>query len=892
MRILKTKESRQYRGISSSTEGFFNMKTYTQGNSIFRYMGVVLLLMVAMTAASWAQTWPVPAVPPTPAVVPAAQTIPAGFEMTGFIEYASVDQQCIPNANPTPANPPKPDGCKTSGGWIQVNGMTVRVPANTIVQFPANTITWEETFEFNSTGVPGETGMALTDTVRLPGTYEASVQGNIVNGQYISGLIFLSQQSLMGFQGFIEGFDYANGIAIINGYRVQIDDPAGKFSSGFPGNPIAVASGIPGWNPAVTPANPTGASFLQDSRFSIDENNPTIKTETGYPLCIPRFDPLTADDPLCPRANRPRDAAGLPLRIFTMDALINPLTGLPPTSFNGDPLQPPTDPTKFAPLTVGDWVDVGGELLLDSNGAPYILAHTIAGAIGIFTFPGTDPAYVAIDVLLQGTGGVANPNFPQEAGIRTRVEGFTTDDSRNIDVYAIDIDCNGVDTPRLPLWVSSFPVDPGPPTGAVRGRWRWRPNGGNFLPPAMVIGARVSGGALAIADPTLNILTEQYQAPNFEFIFAEGLGIGAMPVTFNFNDIPFLVNGIGPWPPADNIQQGAISNPNGFSNQVIGQLNPFPDAVTPATSCVTGGVTATATAVASFTPSPGPVATGTVVTLSAAGSNPVNGPFSWVQVVNPGDPLVTITNAHSATATFIAPVVAAPTTLTFQLTVGGNNTTVPATANLLVPVATAPAGTPPAVTAASAPANPVASGAAVTLTASSIDPAGGPVTYVFTPDAAAIAAGIVLGPQVVNVDGSVSVSFVAPIVPTLAGPQTYVFTVAGTSTPSGLTGTTTVSVVVNPAADVVTITAVVYRQAKARLVITATDVTPGVLLTVTLDTINQATGLPWTGVMGPAIPAAPGTYSITFSNVDAPNLVTITSSGGGVATSGVTLLRQ
>jgi hypothetical protein len=44
--------------------------------------------------------------------------------------------------------------------------------------------------------------------------------------------------------------------------------------------------------------------------------------------------------------------------------------------------------------------------------------------------------------------------------------------------------------------------------------------------------------------------------------------------------------------------------------------------------------------------------------------------------------------------------------------------------------------------------------------------------------------------------------------------------------------------------------------------------------------------------MGPAIPAAPGTFSITFSNIAAPNLVTITSSGGGVATSGVTLLRQ
>lgn len=845
---------------------------------------IALLLMLVATVTAGAQaTWPAPAVPPTPATVPAYQTIPAGFEMTGFIEYASVDQMCIANPDPTPGNPPMPDGCKTSGGWIQVDGMTIRVPANTIVQFPANTVTWEEVFEMNSTGVAGESGMALADSVRLPGTYEATIQGNIVNGQYISGLIFLSQQSLMGFQGFIEGFDYANGIAFINGYRVQINDPAGKFSSGYAG-----------WSNAVTPVNPLGASFVQDQRFSIDENNPTIKTETAYPLCIPRTDPLIADDPLCPQKNRPRDAAGKPLRIFTMDPLIDPLTGLPPIGFNGDLTQQPTDPSVFAPLEVGDWVDVGGTLLLDSNGAPYILAHTISGGVGIFTFPGSDPAYVAIDVLLQGTGGVANPGFPQEAGIRTRVEGFTTDDSRNIDVYAIDIDCNGIATPRVPSWVSNFPVDPGPPAGAVRGRWRWRPNGGNFLPPSMVIGARVSGGVLAVANPDLDILTEQYQAPNFEFIFAEGLGIGAAPVTFNFRDIPFLVNGIGPWPPADNIVQGAFSNPNGFSNQVIGQLNPFPDATAPATTCVTGGVTATATAVASFSPAPGPVPTGTLVSLFSTGSSPVNGPFLWQQIVNPGDPLVTISNPASPTATFVAPVVAAPTTLTFSLTVGGNNTTIPATVNVLVPVDAAGAGTPPAITATATPANPVPSGRLVTITSSAIDPAGGAVTFVITGADAATAAGIANGAIVLvsgAPDGSVQ-SFTTPIVATLLGPITYVFAVTGTSSASGLSGTTTVTVVVNPITDVVTITSVVYRQAKARLVVNATDVTPNVVLTTTLDTINPATGLPWTGVMGPAIPFAPGTFSITFSNVPAPNVVTVTSSGGGVAASGVTILRQ
>lgn len=843
------------------------MRVFEQGVKKFKLAGVVLLLMVASVATSWAQ-FTAPAVPPTPAVVPASQTIPPGFEMTGFIEYASVDQMCIPNPDPTPANPPSPDGCKTAGGWIQVNGITVRVPANTVLEFPANTITWEETFEFNSTGVAGETGMALADTVRLPGTYEATIQGNIVNGQYISGLIFLSQQSVMGFQGFIEGFDYANGIAIINGQRVQIDDPAAKFSAGYPS-----------WDP----------KYLQDSRFSVDENNPTIKTETAYPMCIPRTDPLVADDPLCPQRNRPKDAVGGVSRIFTMDPVIDPVTGLPPVFYNADPLQVPTDPTVFAPLAVGDWVDVGGEILLDGEGKAYILAHTITANVGIFTFPGTDPAYVSIDVLLEGTGGTENPAFPQEAGIRTRVEGFTTDETRGVDVFAIDIDCNGVQTPRIPFFAANFPADPGPPFGAVRGRWRFRPNGGNFMPAAMVLGAAVSGGNLQVVNPTLNILTEQYQAPNFEFIFAENLGIGTAPVSNNFRDIPFLVNGIGPWPPADNILQGQFSNPNGFSNQVIGQLNPFPDATPIATTCVTGGVTAQATAVGDWFVGtvgnkPAPVALGTVVSLTAAGSNPTNGPFLWEQIVNPGNPVVTITNANAATATFVAPVVGSPTNLTFRLTVGGNNTTLAGFANVIVPIDTAPAGTAPVLTATSAPGNPVASGAAVTLNVASLDPAGGTVTYVWTAPA-----GIVLTPGAP--DGSIQ-TFVAPIVPQLTAAQNLVFTVTGTSSASGLAGTTTVTVIVNPQADDVQIGRVLYRQQKARLVIDATDFSPGAVLTVTLDIINQATGLPWVGVMGPAVPPAPGNFSITFSNIDAPNLVTVTSQLGGSATSGVTVIRQ
>ena len=98
-------------------------------------------------------------------------------------------------------------------------------------------------------------------------------------------------------------------------------------------------------------------------------------------------------------------------------------------------------------------------------------------------------------------------------------------------------------------------------------------------------------------------------------------------------------------------------------------------------------------------------------------------------------------------------------------------------------------------------------------------------------------------------------TFTAPIVPTLSAPQSFVFTVKGTSGASTLSGTATVTVIVNPQIDVVAITAVTYRTGKARLTINATDNTPGVTLTATLDLINQATEQPWTGVMVRACPS-------------------------------------
>jgi hypothetical protein len=915
-------------GNSSSTEGVHDTMTVQRKRyNFFGHVLAGLLLILTLAGPALAQL-PKPNVPPTPATLPSDQTVAPGFEDLGFIQYASVDAMCDPApAQPpldntpgavvsqaAPPPPPTPAGCKTSGGWLQINGDVIRIPANTIVFFPNTYQTWEEIFENNpgavicsaggvgctlQTPVRGESGLALSDTVHPAFTFEAHVQGQIVNGTYMAGVVQISQQSGNGMQGFIEQLNYADGSMIVNGVRVQINDAVIQLQD-MNGNFFNKGRYTTGQSP--------------DIRFTADQNNTTIRSLTGYPMCIPRTAPGTypngpgtpgtpdpyvttgttgLDDPQCPEINRPRDNSGTVIDIYTMNA-----PGDPPTLDN----QFPQDPYTEVPFEVGDFVSIIGTQFQDGTGQSYVSATEIVANLGVYTFPNTDPAYIEIEVLLQGTGGSPDPAFPQEAARRTRVEGFSTDPLRNVDISAIDIDPCGNFTFRLPTWVSNFPVEQGLPLIGKKGRWRFRPNGGTFLPPVQNVGAQISGGAQLFQNNGL--LTDYYQLPEPEFIFPEDLVPGNRPPSFNFQDLPFLVSGTGPWPfPSSvldsqliQIGQKRAEVPQPQPTQVIGQLNPWPDKVAapPAQACVPGDPNA-AHAVASFTASATPVIAGTLVTLSSRGSFPLAGPFHWQQVVNTGDPIITITNPDSATATFIAPAVAAPLNLTLQLTVGQAGVNTPSTASLSVPINVAPPNTPPGVTANANPNPVVGDGAStVTLAANGVDPNGGTLTFTWTQTSGDP---VTLTPTAG--DGSTQ-TFIAPNVPPLTTPLVLNFSVVATSSIAGVPASTpvTVTVTVNPTADNITIAHVRYLKKIARLVINASDFTPGVTLTVTLagpngesPTINPATGSPYVGVMGPVIPFAPGVFTIRFTNVPPPDLVTIRSSAGGVAVSGVTVTR-
>jgi hypothetical protein len=760
-------------------------------------------------------------VAPAAAQSGALATESAGFDTLGFIQAASID------------HPIGTAGDLLSGGAIKVNDHVIIVPANSIVQMPAATLSWGQIFAqapANVSNLGTASGLALADCPPpvgagvgcMPGTWEAHVQGNIVataacslhndpttglpltSPCYIAGLIFLSQQALNSSSGFITAIDYAHGIMIVNGRTVMINDPS-----------------VPGLTNPVVAGNTGRYSVGQspDIRFAADQGNTTVRSQTGYPMCIPRVTPGTAaphpviagstilstEDDRCPQRNRPLDTLGNFVLNFTMPAA----RSTPQTTAPGGA----GDAWEQAPFEVGDFVTYAGILMppcqigtgpgfttpclpdLTAPQSKYIIAaYQVIGNVGIYTFPGSNPAYMAIDVLLQGTGGVPNPAFPQEVTAKVIVDGMSTDPSRPVDILALDQDCNGTLTDRMSApWSFSFIVDQGPPIGAKKGRFRFRPAGGAFLPPVSLVRVRLSGYAgylspsltdpngVPLATPTISangLLWGQYNAPNFTFIFPENLGIGDPIVTYNFQDFAWLVNGTGPL--------------SGSPSSKVGQLSPWPDLTAPATTC-TPGVAPKLNANFAVTPDgiSSPATVGNPVTLDAAAAAE-SGATSFVWTLSPQASLQCIT--FDCSIAIFTPLNAGNRTITLAVT-------------------QAPDGT-------------------------------------------------VIGTATSSFTLKVTNAKVADVVTITAA--TY------STSKARLTVTATTNVVLASPPGC-----------------TLTNVLPG-CMKATLDTINPATGQPYAALM---TNAGAGTYNVTFTGLAVPNLVTVNSGNGGSANSAVTRVK-
>jgi hypothetical protein len=509
--------------------------------------------------------------------------VPAGFGQLAYIQAATLDA--------------------TGGGTMTMNGINMVVPANSIVQFPANTLAWADLFDptvsapvYDTLGVPvepnltipaGTTGLALIDNPAqtaglspyLP--FNANVLGNIdvknVTGKgvgsYIVGLILPINQDLgNGGSGVITFIDYAKGRFEVGGTLgkqgtgtvIEINDPTGRY----------------GW------------AHSPDPRWSVDPDNPTITAGNGYPMCIPRFAPPKLD-PDCPLFNRPLNPSGAgqdpffqvgaPLQVINM-----------PASAKAGATKP--DPFKEAPFMVGDYVAYGGVLYKNNPSAPldptvpmnqqtYISANTVsADKIALYTAPcptsqgscaaQVGPAYVQLARMVIGTGGntnginvLANPtlgigggNIPlPEPRNNIVIVGFVTDSTQLVDIFAADINpTTGVETDRL---LGTVLPEPGVVAGGIgrgnKGRFRFDVGKGSFGNRTRVYLAISRHGTKRASNqnhvgkitPAAGLLAGQYHAPMFTFQFADAPP-GFPIIPNNFDTMPFLTRGEGGNPSA------------------------------------------------------------------------------------------------------------------------------------------------------------------------------------------------------------------------------------------------------------------------------------------------------------------------------------------------------
>jgi hypothetical protein len=806
-----------------------------------RVVALLVLVTFALTSASLAQL-PIP--------------LSTQFDITGFLQEATL-------ATPGDAH---------SGGTLKVNGHLVTVPRETIVILPANALTWQELFaQAPAPYTNVATGMAMADVPTPLTTYEFQVVGNRIGDTYIAGLIYISQQGLNAGAGYINYIDYSLGEMRVGGVigdqttgaRLRINDPTGKF----------------------------GRLMSPDIRFTLDPDNPTIMSGTGFPMCLPRVtaDPTVAgnaDDPLCPLGNRPRDLTGNFVGNFTTND---------PVAFPGVP----PDATKQAPFEVGDYVIYAGTLVTDNAAAPtvgpnpgsastYISAHTITNNTAIFTMPGTNPAYVETDVFILGTGGLTVLGAG-EATIRTRFEGMTTDVNRNIHLYAIDVDpTTGATSDRD--W-GTIGVDQGPPAGAVKGRWRFRPpcavfgtvpakpdkqcvmNAiGTFLPApremrAVIEGQQGQNPASPTAVTSANgLFYGQYHAPILEYIFPENIP-GSPVVPNNFESFPFLACG------------GYTSS----AGTIGGQLNPWPGAAAPTVVNCPGAITApVANAGIAQT-----VASGAPVTLdgsASTGTAPLT--FAWTQAAT--DPIQVLLTSAGSNATFTAPSVAATTVLNFTLTVTNSAGSSSASVTVTVNHAAAPTVTAPAPLT-------VLSGTPVTLTATCSDPQGLACTFSWLQTAPA--APIVINP---NPHSGATISFTLTLPVGTTTNTVLSFTVTATNSAGVSSAPQSTSVTVKPSPDAVIITSAVYRTSKQRLDLTVSSsvISPNVILTLQpYVTTSGATFDPRSLGNNVLTNNGGGLYVMTLVGAPEPAIppatpLRVNSNLGGSGTSALTLIRQ
>lgn len=410
-----------------------------------------------------------------------------------------------------------------SGGTITVDGITFIVPSNSMLVTPQQNVLWSELW------VDGVVQMPLWPETQ----WEAAVYANEVNGSLITGLVFIQQASARIITGFISSIDHETGNFQIagsssdptSGITARINDPVGRFGLPYEDNPL----------------------------WAADTENPSITSISAMPLCIQRpFGNLT-DDPLCPTKNRPKRADGT---AHTM------ITFLPEAQrTESDP-----DPNFFVPLAVGDYVTVLGTFV---EGNLLTIFNLIAN-IGIFTPAGELPVYMYVDrnqFAIQGPAAA-------ETG-ETRAVAFTTDVTQSLTWFRVDVEPCSSATTWFPLLTEAPLLNL---AGQQPGKTVFRGGVTDEDPAPIFTGFKLQSGQTKVTNNS--IVSGVYLSPINGFangyIFAEVTTYGDIMFPLEFQDMPFLAQGSGPYQEGVPLKE-PMSNP-----PIIGQLDPWPGTTVPA----------------------------------------------------------------------------------------------------------------------------------------------------------------------------------------------------------------------------------------------------------------------------------------------------------------------
>ncbi|KAJ7141361.1 hypothetical protein C8R44DRAFT_847123 [Mycena epipterygia] len=472
--------------------------------------------------------------------------------LTLVVLSGAVYSQIAPSYDPSPFNligtidgMTLDSNATLSGGTISVNGFNINIPYNTLVTLPSITVAWSELF------VNGKPNLPLLGSV----SWEATVFGNIVSGQRIAGLVYIAQESTQLLQGFITSINFTTGHFFVGTTECVLNDPVGRYGRAYTSYPL----------------------------WSVDADNPSVHASTGFPLCIPR----NITDPQCPLTNRPVDKNKNYLTTFTYPDPAKVSTG-------------GLDPRIMAPLAVGDYVTFSGIKTPES----VLAIYSLEANLGIWTTPGTKPAYITAE-RAQYAIIDPNPNLATGETRDYRVDIFSlsllgawhselANTATTIEFYAIDVDpCTGDETERSLVIAQPSSVAP-------VGRVIYRLAKQDVSPATREVGFRYTNGP---SPGPRGLTVGQFIQPIFEFIFPELTTFGTQQVPFEFELMPFLAQGSGPF------EFGNYLTPPLANRTIVGQLSPWPGGIAPTTTtCPPVSITTSASST-SQTPTPIPTPT-------------------------------------------------------------------------------------------------------------------------------------------------------------------------------------------------------------------------------------------------------------------------------------------